>query len=98
MPKILKLFIAQETNFEKYMVHIIIVFWNFAELDGNNDLAVINSADELKFIRSKLKDLVDIEDFFIGGSANRNTYDTGILEFSEYMTDSSGKKEAIYIL
>ena len=55
----------------------------------------MNTAAELEFVQSKAKDLADIEDFYIGGSGDRDTRDTYILEYSEYSQDSSSKRKII---
>ena len=53
--------------------------------------AVINSPEELEFIQSNLKKLVNKDEVYIGGTTNFNS--TGVLfNFSEYLPNSTGTR------
>ena len=67
--------------------------WILPELGSGWSPARINSAAELEFVLSEVKDLADMEDFYIGGRGHRDTGDEGILDFSEYTPSYYGKTE-----
>ena len=51
--------------------------------------AVLKHEGELAFLRKHLRELDDLECYFIGGSTNHTSFDT--FEYSDYHTARSGK-------
>ena len=58
-----------------------------SEIENGWTPAIADSAEKLEHIRQGLKLLTDYKSFWIGGSAK----DAGIIEYSQYMVDETGK-------
>ena len=72
---------------KKLLIHYSFFLLNFVELHWHP--AIINSAEELEFIKRNQKNLRNTQDFFIGGSSNS----TGIIsDLSDYLPNQSGTR------
>ena len=72
---------------KKLLNHYSILLLIFVELHWHP--AVINSAEELTFIKRNQRKLSNTQDFFIGGSSNSS----GIIsDLSEYLPNQSGNR------